>query len=113
MAAPKGNDAGTVSQPKPIDKPIIIGLCGVCAGLGEVAASSNPAKRVRCLACNGEGDLDAFRLNAAYEYGRNEILEWMYAALRNAGKRQMTVRELRDKVGESYRSKKEFDERES
>jgi hypothetical protein len=52
-------------------RPIVVGVCGACAGQGQIPAASfeDDGAMLTCLDCSGLGDLDAVRLLAAYRAG--------------------------------------------
>lgn len=64
-------------------RPIVIGVCPACAGQGVWAdCESEPMALVTCERCDGSGDLDSYRLMAAYEQGRQDASGDVSAALR-------------------------------
>lgn len=63
------------------------GLCPYCAGTGNEPAPGfeETGEFEKCLRCDGTGDLDAARLLAAYECGRQDVwahLGWVLQELR-------------------------------
>ena len=52
-------------------RPLVFGTCPECGGMGELPAQSfeEDGAMVTCLPCDGIGDLDAYRLMAAYRAG--------------------------------------------
>jgi hypothetical protein len=64
-------------------RPIILGVCSACAGQGQVPAESfeTDGAMLKCLSCDGIGDLDSFRLKAAYDAGVAEGIRHMRQVL--------------------------------
>jgi hypothetical protein len=60
-----------------VTRPIVIGVCGYCAGQGQVPVDADDLLLgfEECDRCYGHGDLDAVRLIEAYECGRRDALE--------------------------------------
>jgi hypothetical protein len=60
-----------------VTRPIVIGVCGHCAGQGHVPVDADDLLLgfEECDHCAGHGDLDAARLIEAYECGRRDALE--------------------------------------
>jgi hypothetical protein len=60
-----------------VTRPVVIGVCGHCAGQGQVPVDPEDLTLgfEECDRCYGHGDLDAARLIEAYECGRRDALE--------------------------------------
>jgi hypothetical protein len=52
-------------------RPIVMGVCNYCAGLGNVPADPDKPEDgdEKCYRCDGHGDLDSMRLSEAYDLG--------------------------------------------
>jgi hypothetical protein len=50
----------------------VVGICSACAGQGYEL--NDDLEQIECAFCYGHGDLDAARLIAAYECGRQDTL---------------------------------------
>ena len=68
-------------------RPIVIGVCPRCAGLGSIPYDGNwetTADLVTCDRCEGCGDLDAYRLTGVWLMGYEAAMGNVRLALRAA-----------------------------
>jgi hypothetical protein len=65
-------------------RPIVIGHCPRCAGTGVEDYREDTAEARSCSRCEGEGDLDAYRLTGAWQQGYEAGVEWARLALHQA-----------------------------
>ena len=93
-------------------RPIIIGHCPRCAGTGTMHVTEE-GEMITCTRCEGQGDLDSYRLMEAYRIGFADGRRAATLALREAASCirlgaestikttdcNMTPREIRSRIG--------------